>query len=166
MRFLPLLSSLMSLASLDLGSAVSRQAKGLGYTLVAILFLLTAYVLGVCALAFCLSRQLGTWGALGAIALGFVGAAGLVFWFGARSASASSFFSAFLPREALISSISSRSASSRASSSWAGLSAAALARLEALEDESDIWVTCWFAMDTGERRRSITRLSCSLKGEH
>jgi uncharacterized membrane protein YeaQ/YmgE (transglycosylase-associated protein family) len=88
MRFLPLLSSLMSLASLDLGSAVSRQAKGLGYTLVAILFLLTAYVLGVCALAFCLSRQLGTWGALGAIALGFVGAAGLVFWFGARSARA------------------------------------------------------------------------------
>jgi len=88
MRFLPLLSSLMSLASLDLGGAVSRQAKGLGYTLVAILFLLTAYVLGVCALAFCLSRQLGTWGALGAIALGFVGAAGLVFWVGTLSARA------------------------------------------------------------------------------
>jgi hypothetical protein len=88
MRFLPLLSSLMSLASLDLGGAVSRQAKGLGYTLVTILFLLTAYVLGVCALAFYLSRQMGTWGALGAIALGFVGAAGLVFWFGTRSARA------------------------------------------------------------------------------
>lgn len=88
MRFLPLLSSLMSLASLDLGSAVSRQAKGLGYTLVAILLLLTAYILAVCALAFYLSRQMGTWGALGAIALGFVAAAGLVFWFGARSARA------------------------------------------------------------------------------
>lgn len=88
MRFLPLLSSLMSLASLDLGGAVSRQAKGLGYTLVAILFLLTAYVLGVCALAFYLSQQMGAWGALGAIALGFVGAAGLVFWLGTRSARA------------------------------------------------------------------------------
>ncbi|MBI1254216.1 MAG: hypothetical protein GC196_07735 [Hyphomonas sp.] len=88
MRFLPLLSSLMSLASLDVGGAVSRQAKVLGYTLVAILFLLTAYVLGVCALAFYLSQQMSAWAALGAIALGFVGAAGLVFWFGTRSARA------------------------------------------------------------------------------
>ena len=88
MRFLPLLSSLMSLASLDVGAAVSRQAKVLGYTLVAILFLLTAYVLGVCALAFYLSQQMSAWAALGAIALGFVGAAGLVFWFGTRLARA------------------------------------------------------------------------------
>jgi hypothetical protein len=85
MRFLPLLSSLMSLASFDVGGAVSRQAKGLGFMLVAILFLLTAYVLAVGALAFYLSQHMSTWGALGAIALGFVGAAGLVFWFGTRS---------------------------------------------------------------------------------
>ncbi len=88
MRFLPLLSSLMSLASLDLGGAVSRQAKGLGYTLVAILFLLTAYVLAVGALAFYLSQHMSTWGALGAIALGFAGAAGLIFWYGTLSARA------------------------------------------------------------------------------
>ncbi len=88
MRFLPLLSSLMSLANLDLGSAVSRHAKGFGYTLVAVLFLLTAYVLAVGALAFYLSLHMNTWAALGAIALGFVGAAGLVYGFGTLSARA------------------------------------------------------------------------------
>ncbi len=88
MRFLPLLSSLMSLASLDLGGAVSRRAKGLGYALVAVLFLLTAYVLAVGALAFYLSQHMSAWGALAAIAIGFAGAAGLVFWFATRSARA------------------------------------------------------------------------------
>lgn len=82
MRFLPLLSSLLSLANPDLGGAVSRQAKGLGYRFVALVFLLTAYVLAVGALAFYLSQHMSTWGALRAIALGFLGGAGLVYGFG------------------------------------------------------------------------------------
>jgi len=88
MRFLPLLSALMSLASVDVGGAVSRHVKGLRYTLIAVLFLLTAYVLAVAALAFYLAEHMSTWAALGAIALGFIGAAGLVYWFGSLSARA------------------------------------------------------------------------------
>lgn len=88
MRFLPLLSSLMSLANVDVGGAVSRRAKGLGYILIAIVFLLTAYVLAVGALAFFLAEHMSTWAALGIIALGFVGMAGIVFWFGSLSARA------------------------------------------------------------------------------
>lgn len=86
MRFLPLLSSLLSLTNLDLGGAVSRQAKGFGYTFLAIVFLLTAYVLAVGALAFYLAQHMSTWAALGAIALGFLGAAGFVYWFGTLTA--------------------------------------------------------------------------------
>ncbi len=88
MRFLPLISSLMSLANVDVGGAVSRRAKGIGYTLVAIVFLLTAYVLAVGALAFFLAEHMSTWAALAIIALGFVGMAGIVFWFGSLSARA------------------------------------------------------------------------------
>ncbi len=88
MRFLPLLTALMSLASVDIGGAVSRHAKGLRYTLIAVLFLLTAYVLVVGALAVYLSQHMSAWAALGAIALGFVGVAGLVYWFGTLSARA------------------------------------------------------------------------------
>jgi hypothetical protein len=88
MRFLPILTALMSTATMDVGGAVSRRAKGLGYTLVAVLFLLTAYVLAVGALAFYLSEHMSTWAALGAVALGFVGMAGLVYLFGVRAAKA------------------------------------------------------------------------------
>lgn len=88
MRFLPILTALMSTATMDVGGAVSRKAKGLGYTLVAVLFLLTAYVLAVGSLAFYLSEHMSTWAALGAVALGFVGMAGLVYLFGVRAAKA------------------------------------------------------------------------------
>ncbi|MDP3459219.1 MAG: hypothetical protein Q8S09_08100 [Hyphomonas sp.] len=85
MRLVPFLSSLLSLAKLDIGSFISLQAKGLGYKLVAFLFLLTAYVLAVGALAVYLAGLLSPWAALGAIALGFAGAAALVYWIGTRS---------------------------------------------------------------------------------
>ena len=85
---LPLLSTLLSFTSFDVGGAVSRQAKGIGFTLVAALFLLTAYVLAIGALALFLSEHMSPWAALGAIALGFIGAAGLVYWFGTMSARA------------------------------------------------------------------------------
>ncbi len=88
MRLLPLLSAFLSLANLDVGSAVSRRAKGLGYTLVAILFLLTAYVFAVGALAFYLSQHMSTWAALGVVALGFIGAAVIIYFFGTLSARA------------------------------------------------------------------------------
>lgn len=88
MRLLPLLTALMSVASLDLGGALSRRAKGLGYTLVALVFLLTAYVLAIGALAFFLAQHMSPWAALGAIALGLVGAAILVYVFGTMSARA------------------------------------------------------------------------------
>ena len=88
MRFLPLLSSLMSLANVDIGGAVSRRARGVGYTLTAIIFLLTAYVLAVGALAFFLAGHMSTWAALAIIALGFFGMAGIVFWFAGISARA------------------------------------------------------------------------------
>lgn len=60
----------------------------MGFTLVAALFLLTAYVLAIGALALFLSEHMSPWAALGAIALGFIGAAGLVYWFGTMSARA------------------------------------------------------------------------------
>lgn len=88
MRFLPLLSALLSLADLDPGEAVSRQAKGFGYTFLAVAFLLMACVLAVGALAFYLAQHMDTWVALGAIALGFLGAAGLVSWFATLTARA------------------------------------------------------------------------------
>ncbi len=88
MRFLPLLSAFLSLANLDIGGAVSRRAKGVGYTLVAIVFVLTAYVLAVGSLAFYLSQLMSTWAALGAVAIGFVVAAGIIYYFGTRSAKA------------------------------------------------------------------------------
>ncbi len=86
MRLLSLLSSFLSLANVDIGSLVSLRAKGLGYKLVALLFLLTAYVLVVGALAFYLAERMSPWAALGAIAPGFVGASGFVYWIGTRSA--------------------------------------------------------------------------------
>lgn len=88
MRLLPILTALMSTATMDVGGAVSRRAKGLGYTLVAVLFLLTAYVLAIGSLAFYLSQHMSTWAALGVVALGFVGAAALVYFFGVRAAKA------------------------------------------------------------------------------
>lgn len=88
MRLMPLLSALLSLTSLDVGGAVTRRAKGVGYTLVAIVFLMTAYILAVGALAFYLSEHMSPWAALGVISIGFVGVAGLVFWFGTLSAQA------------------------------------------------------------------------------
>jgi hypothetical protein len=88
MRILPILTALMSTATMDVGGAVSRKAKGLGYTLVAVLFLATAYILAVGSLAFFLSQHMSTWAALGAVALGFVGLAGLVYLFGMRAAKA------------------------------------------------------------------------------
>jgi hypothetical protein len=88
MRFLPLLSALMSLANVDIGGAVSRRARGVGYTVTAIIFLLTAYVLAVGALAFFLAGHMSTWAALAITALGFFGMAGIVFWFAGMSARA------------------------------------------------------------------------------
>jgi len=44
------------------------------------------------------------------------------------------------------------------------LSAAAFARLEALEDVSDILVTCWLAAQSGDRRQDTARLSASVSG--
>lgn len=88
MRLLPLLTSLLSVAGLDLGGAVSRRAKGLGYTLVAGLFLFTAYVLAVGALAFFLAERMSPWAALATVALGFIGMAAIIYLFGVRSAQA------------------------------------------------------------------------------
>ncbi|WP_291201988.1 phage holin family protein [Hyphomonas sp.] len=88
MRLLPLLSSLLSVASLDVGGAVSRRAKGLGYALAAGLFLFTAYVLAVGALAFFLAERMSPWAALSAVALGFIGMAAIVYLLGVRSAQA------------------------------------------------------------------------------
>lgn len=88
MRLLPLLSSLLSVAGLDLGGAVSRRAKGLGYALVAGLFLFTAYVLAVGALAFFLAERMSPWAALATVALGFIGMAAIIYLFGVRSAQA------------------------------------------------------------------------------
>lgn len=88
MRLLPLLSSLLSVASLDVGGAVSRRARGLGYALAAGLFLFTAYVLAVGALAFFLAERMSPWAALSAVALGFIGMAAIVYLLGIRSAQA------------------------------------------------------------------------------
>lgn len=85
---LSLLSSLLSLSNLDVGSAVSRRAKGFGYTLIAAVFLFTAYVAAVGALAFFLAEHMSTWAALAVVAAGFTAAAGFAFWFGAMSARA------------------------------------------------------------------------------
>jgi len=83
---LPLLSTLLSFTNLDVGGAVSRRAKGIGFTLVAAFLLLTAYVLAVGALAVYLAEQMSLWAALGVIALGFLAAAGIVFWYGTMTA--------------------------------------------------------------------------------
>lgn len=83
---LPLLSTLLSFTNIDVGGAVSRRAKGFGFTLIAGLFLLTAYVLAVGALAIYLSEQMSPWAALGVIALGFLAAAGMVFWYATMTA--------------------------------------------------------------------------------
>lgn len=88
MRLLPLLTSLLSVASFDLGGAVSRRAKGLGYTLVAGLFLFTAYVLAIGALAFFLAERMSPWAALATVALGFIAMAVIIYLFGVRSAQA------------------------------------------------------------------------------
>ncbi|MEX1252587.1 MAG: hypothetical protein WEA77_15535 [Hyphomonas sp.] len=88
MRFLPLLSAFLSLANLDIGGAVSRRAKGVGYTLVAIVLLLTAYVLAVGSLALYLAQLMSAWAALGAVAIGCVVAAGIIYYFGTLSAKA------------------------------------------------------------------------------
>jgi len=76
---LPLLSTLLSLMQVDMGRAVSRRAKGLGLMLIAALFLLTAYVLAVGALAVYLSERISPSAALGVIALGLLAAAGILF---------------------------------------------------------------------------------------
>ena len=83
---LPLLSTLLSFTNLDVGGAVSRRAKGIGFTLVAAFLLLTAYVLAVGTLAVYLAEQMSLWAALGVIALGFLAAAGIVFWYGTMTA--------------------------------------------------------------------------------
>ncbi|MGA1342558.1 MAG: hypothetical protein ACO33A_05845, partial [Hyphomonas sp.] len=76
---LPLLSTLLSLMQFDMGRAVSRRARGVGLMLIAALFLLTAYVLAVGALAVYLSGRISPSAALGVIALGLLAAAGILF---------------------------------------------------------------------------------------
>lgn len=77
---LSLLSTLLSLSNVDVGAAVSRRASGFGYTFLAILLLLTAYLLGIAALAVFLAERLSLWAALAVIAGGLVVAAALVLW--------------------------------------------------------------------------------------
>ena len=77
---LSLLSTLLSLSNVDVGAAVSRRASGFGYTFLAILLLLTAYLLGIAALAVFLAERLSLWAALAVIAGGLVVAAVLVLW--------------------------------------------------------------------------------------
>ncbi len=77
---LSLLTTLLSLTSVDVGAAVSRRATGFGYMFVAFIFLLSAYVLGIGALAVFLAERLNAWAALAVIAAGLVVAAGLIIW--------------------------------------------------------------------------------------
>jgi hypothetical protein len=77
---LSLLSTLLSLTNIDVGAAVSRRASGFGYTFLAILLLLTAYFLGIAALALFLAEHISLWVALAVIAGSLVVAAGLILW--------------------------------------------------------------------------------------
>ncbi|MEQ9507102.1 MAG: hypothetical protein RLO80_12625 [Hyphomonas sp.] len=77
---LSLLSTLLSLTNVNVGAAVSRGASGFGYMFIAILLLLTAYLLGIGALAVFLAERLSLWAALAVIAGGLVIAAGLILW--------------------------------------------------------------------------------------
>lgn len=69
-----------------MGRTVSRRAKGVGLMLIAALFLFTAYVLAVGALAVCLSERISPSAALGVIALGLLAVAGILFAYAAIGA--------------------------------------------------------------------------------
>lgn len=77
---LSLLSTLLSLTSVDVGAAVSRRASGFGYTLIAGILLLTAYLLAIGALAVFLAERINLWAALAIIAAALAVAAGLILW--------------------------------------------------------------------------------------
>lgn len=69
-----------------MGRTVSRRAKGVGLMLIAALFLFTAYVLAVGALAVYLSERISPSAALGVIALGLLAVAGILFAYAAIGA--------------------------------------------------------------------------------
>lgn len=72
-----LLQTVLSLTGLDLGAAVTRRARGFGALMIAVLFVLTAYITGVVALALYLAERMSPWAALFVIAAGFAAAAGV-----------------------------------------------------------------------------------------
>ncbi|MBA3068141.1 MAG: hypothetical protein FP825_06660 [Hyphomonas sp.] len=71
-----IVSLLLSLSGTALGGAVSRGTKNLGYIIVASVFLATAYIAGVAALAMYLAEHMSLWAAFAALAGGFIVAAG------------------------------------------------------------------------------------------
>lgn len=74
-----MMSLLSSLLQNQVDVQVSRGIKGLGLYAVVSLFLLTAYVFALVALAFFLVERMSPWVAMAAIALGFLLLGGAVF---------------------------------------------------------------------------------------
>lgn len=66
-----MLSLLSSLLQNQVGAQVNRSIKGLGTLAVVAVFLLTAYIAAVVALALFLAQQMSPWAATAFVALGF-----------------------------------------------------------------------------------------------